>query len=499
MAVERGATVPPTDDGTGESFRGLVLRLRGRIGLTQRELAGQMGVHVHSIQGWEAGTNFPGVASLQALIAAGLRAGGFTAGREAEEAAALWSAAMREAPRLRTPFDRAWFEGISGGKRGPVQDDALSDGVAATAPRMTAGGARRQSWGDAPDVADFLGRTAERELLVRWVLDERCRVVAVLGLGGIGKSLLATRLAHDLATSFELVYWRSLRDAPDPGDWLTEAIGFFAPDDQDVSRSEAEQVWRLLELLSEARCLLVLDNFETVLEPGGRVGDYRPGYERYGTLLRQLGEAPHRSCLVVTSREEPPELGPLRGERGSVRILVLAGFGVEDGRALLNDKRLDGNEAAWQALVGQCGGNGLALKVVGETTREVFGGSIADYLEYATATPGVMVGGVRQLLRAQVQRLSDLEQELLRRMAVEREPVGLTELAAELGPRIGRGAALEAVEGLRRRSLLERTERGPLFGLHSVVLEYVTEQLIEDVSQELANGEPVRLLRQPLL
>ena len=75
-------------------------------------------------------------------------------------------------------------------------------------------------------------------------------------------------------------------------------------------------------------------------------------------------------------------------------------------------------------------------------------------------------------------------------MAVEREPVGLAELAADLGPRIGRGATLEAVEGLRRRSLLERTERGPLFGLHSVVLEYVTEQLIEDVAQELASGEP---------
>ena len=63
---------------------------------------------------------------------------------------------------------------------------------------------------------------------------------------------------------------------------------------------------------------------------------------------------------------------------------------------------------------------------------------------------------------------------------------------------VGR-ATLEAVEGLRRRSLLERTERGPLFGLHSVVLEYVTEQLIEDVAQELASGEPDRLLRQPLL
>jgi WD40 repeat protein len=419
---------------------------------------------------------------------------------EAEEAAALWSAALREAPRLRPPFDRAWFEAISAGKRGPVLGDASSLVVEATAPRMTTGGARRQSWGEAPDVADFLGRTAEREMLAHWVLDERCRVVALLGLGGIGKTLLGTRLAHDLAPSFELVYWRSLRDAPDPGDWLTEAIGFFAPDDQDVSRSEAEQVWRLLELLSEARCLLVLDNFETVLEPGDSSVGYRPGFERYGTLLRQLAETPHRSCLVLTSREEPPGLGPLRGEQGPLRSLHLGGLGVDDGRALLSDKGLDGDEAAWQMLVARCGGNGLALKMVGETIRELFGGSIADYLEYAAPTP---IGGVQELLETHIQRLSGLELDLLRWLAVGREPIGVAKLAVELGPLVGRGTILGAVEGLRRRSLLERNEGRSTyratFTLQSVVLEYVTERLIEELADELVRGELDLLRRWPMV
>src|SRR5215475_7480941 len=79
--------MPPTPDPSGESFRSLLLRLRGRIHLTQRELAGQMEVHVHSIQGWEAGSNYPGAASLRALIAAAARAGAFTEGQEADEAA----------------------------------------------------------------------------------------------------------------------------------------------------------------------------------------------------------------------------------------------------------------------------------------------------------------------------------------------------------------------------------------------------------------------------
>ena len=329
--------------------------------------------------------------------------------------------------------------------------------------------------------------------------DERSRLVAVLGLGGIGKTLLAARVARDCASSFERVFWRSLRDAPSLSEWLTDAIGFLAPDDGTQPSGEPGSTPATNGLLRDARCLLVLDNFETVLQSGGRAGTYRPGYERYGLLLRQLAEAAHQSCLFVTSREEPLELGPLRGEDGPVRTLVLEGLPVVEGHALLRDKWLEGSENDWHLLIGHCGGNGLVLKVVAETIRDLFGGSIADFLTYAGSTSTVIVGGVRQLLSQQIQRLSDLEQDLLRLMAVEREPVSILELVADLGPRTGRGETLDALEGLRRRSLLERTQAGPLFGLHSVVLEYVTDKLVDDLANELDSGELRLLTRLPLI
>jgi transcriptional regulator with XRE-family HTH domain len=266
-------SVPPSDEITGESFHGLVLQLRGRTGLTQREIAARIGVHITSIRGWEAGANYPGVASLQALIAAGFQAGGFTAGRERQEAQALWAAALRDAPRFRTPFDGAWFGRLAAGQRERDQPEAESIGAAPSSAVISTVSTRRQSWGEAPDIAGFLGRASERELLREWVIDERSRLVAVLGLGGIGKSLLATRLSHDLAPSFERIFWRSLRDAPTPDEWLAEAIGFLAPNDSGPSHAESAQARRLLELLRDTRCLLVLDNFETVLQPGGRTGE----------------------------------------------------------------------------------------------------------------------------------------------------------------------------------------------------------------------------------
>ncbi|PSN15261.1 hypothetical protein C7271_21030, partial [filamentous cyanobacterium CCP5] len=44
------------------------------------------------------------------------------------------------------------------------------------------------SWGEAPDVSNFHGRQAELEQLQQWVGHEGCRLVGVLGMGGMGKT-----------------------------------------------------------------------------------------------------------------------------------------------------------------------------------------------------------------------------------------------------------------------------------------------------------------------
>ena len=67
-------------DWAGESFRGLLLRHRGRTSLTQRDLAAHAGVSMRSVQDWEAGVKYPGAQHLQALVAALLEGGGLADG-----------------------------------------------------------------------------------------------------------------------------------------------------------------------------------------------------------------------------------------------------------------------------------------------------------------------------------------------------------------------------------------------------------------------------------
>ena len=112
-----------------ESFRGLLLRYRGRTGLIQRDLAARAGVSRGAVQDWEAGLMHPTAERLEVLIRVLLEAGGLVVGREAGEARALWSAAARESPRMHAPFDEKWFATLLAAPAAPPSVDRAQDCV----------------------------------------------------------------------------------------------------------------------------------------------------------------------------------------------------------------------------------------------------------------------------------------------------------------------------------------------------------------------------------
>jgi len=470
------------DQGRDYGFADRALALRKRAGLTQRELGALLGVSVKAIGAWEAGLSYPAAERLQSLVALYLERGAFAAG---EEAATLWEGVRAQAPQRTPPFDQAWFATLPQPGGAPAEPE----------PMPTRGW---YDWGDAPAVPLVRGRAAELAALARWLREGGCRVAQVLGPGGIGKTTLAARLARDLAPAFAVVYWRSLRDAPPAAEWLAGAIAALSAGQATIPDAPEARVRALLALLRERRALLVLDNLEAILEPGALGVRYRTGCEGYGAILERLAEGEHQSCLLLTSREQPLAAGP--DDAGdladgvAVRALRLGGLGVDAARALLGGRGLAGDEAAWRALVDRYAGNPLALRVVGETIGVVFGGDVAAFLSEDTA----VFGDIRQLLDAQVGRLSPPERAILNWLAVEREPVEFAALADDLGPEVARAEAVEAVEALRRRSLLE-WGAGGAFSPQPVVLEYATARLVDALADEIMAGEPALLLRLPVI
>ncbi len=470
------------------AFGQLMLTLRTHMGLTQASLAQQLGISRRALGTWELGSNYPATAHLKELIVLGVELGAFPAGREEEEIRAFWRAAHQK-----VLLDEQWLSTLLG--RLPPSRSLVARLSVAPVPAQPAVPVRealgpRVEWGDALDVPSFYGREQELATLSRWMVQERCRVVSVVGLGGIGKSALVTSAMHQLADHFQVVIFRSLRDAPECSALLEGCLQVLAPESlAQAPQSLERRLSLLLEELRTSWVLLVLDNLESLLSEGEVRGHLRPGFEAYGRLLRQVAQTAHQSCLLLTSREKPAELRALEGSRTPVRALRLAGLEAAACEYLLTEHEVMGSPDERARLVQAYSGNPLALRIVAETIADLFGGEISQFLSGGTT----IFGSITELLDEQWARLSPLEQTVLSWLAILREPVTLEDLLAVLVAPLAHVQVLEAVDGLRRRSLIERGRRAGSFTLQSVVLEYVTTKLVTTASQEIGQGRLLRL------
>jgi transcriptional regulator with XRE-family HTH domain len=81
-----------------------------------------------------------------------------------------------------------------------------------------------QDWGEAPDGSIFYGRANELTQLEEWIVQDQCRLVLMLGMGGTGKTALSVKLSERIYEHFDALIWRSLRNAPPLQTLLTDLI-----------------------------------------------------------------------------------------------------------------------------------------------------------------------------------------------------------------------------------------------------------------------------------
>lgn len=347
-------------------------------------------------------------------------------------------------------------------------------------------------WGAAPIHTPFYGRQVELNRLAQWVVRDGCRLVAVFGIGGQGKTALSVQLTDALlqnrfpdgsnieAGGFDRIIWRSLRNAPPFAhllqDWLQTLSGQSL--DQIPDHIDAQLIL-LFKHLRQQRCLLILDDFHGLLQEDGRHGQFSPGYEAYEQLLVRVARVDHRSCLVLTSREQPREFQYLAIDSSRVRSLPLTGLSQETSHKILQAFGVNGSQEATSTLIRRYSGNPLALKLGSMTIQNLFAGDIDHFIQENI----LIFDDLQSILEQQLAPLSLLEREIMTWLALDQKPVAFQNLWEYISPSASKWEFLAALQALQRRCLLEKYVDG--FAIQNLIAEYLTTNVIETVCREI--------------
>ncbi|GET36949.1 ATP-binding protein [Microseira wollei] len=321
--------------------------------------------------------------------------------------------------------------------------------------------------GDAPEIFTFYDRTDSLTTLENWILQDRCRIIALLGINGIGKTTLSLRLIEQIKTHFEYVIYRSLRFSPTLNATLTNLLQIFSQA-ADIPDSIETQLSQLIDYLRKYRCLIVLDDVQMLFSEGQLAGQYKSGYEDYRLFFKRISEGCHQSCLVLNSWEKPREVAELERKNNCVRSFLLGSLGVA-AKEILREQNLS-DEDRWETLIDTYQGNPLWLELTASLIQELFGGRVEEFLQCDAL---ILDDSLKAQLDQQFQRLTQQEQAVMTQLANASEPVALPQIFQTV--QLSASDLLNAMRSLGRRLLLETQEQGKttFFSLNPVLKQYV--------------------------
>lgn len=346
--------------------------------------------------------------------------------------------------------------------------------------------------GTCPNVVRFYGRIHELDLIKAWVDNPKINIVGILGMGGLGKSYLAAQFANKHHDQFDAVVCRTLA-TPYPAIELVHDL-IDALSDKPIQPSSyiGRAVLQLHDILNSKRCLLILDNFESVLNPQD-VSEVAEAFAGYRTLLQGIGNSSHQSCILLTSRYRPQMFMIQKGKESQLRTITLEGLDEQAIVNLLKNKELSVALSEAQTLHTTFSGNPLLLEFVGDLVQTTFQGNLHLFLEESP----FVYAEVEEVLEENLTFLSPTARLVMLWLAVERRPLTIQQINAQISPENGVRDIAMAIRTLINRSLLDTTPSG--FKLQNYVQGYLISSLVQTVVNEMRIGALDSLCRFPLL
>jgi predicted ATPase len=339
------------------------------------------------------------------------------------------------------------------------------------APAETADAAPLPKYLPPIEQGEIIGREALVDDIARRLAPRS--IVTLTGGGGTGKTSLAIHVANTVGDDFpDGVFYVSLaavRDARDVVQTIATTLELPIPDGRaDPSRLVAG-------FLRTRRALLVLDNFEQVI-------DAAPEVAALAAACRDL-------AIVITSRkplrirgEQEVPIPPLElGDDGpAVRLFEARARAVRPSFAVTDE-----NRAAVVAICRHLDGLPLAIELAAARTRVLTPRAMLPRLDHSLA---LLTGGAKDLperhqtlrrtLAWSFELLGDRERSAFLRLGVCPGSFGLGMAEAVIGDAID-GEVLDVVDSLVEHSLVVRTDDRdePRFHMLATVREFACESL----------------------
>ena len=326
----------------------------------------------------------------------------------------------------------------------------------------------------------LVGREQEARDVVRLLLEPNTRLVSLIGPGGVGKTRLGLRIAEYLLDSFvDGVVWVSLASVFDPR-VVPSAVAQVTGAQIEPDRPAEET---LVDALRGKELLLVLDNFEQVIEATPLISTLLGSCPKLKILLTT------RRALRLTAEREYP-VSPLAIPNATAEPNELERFDsvrlfADRARAVKPAFSLDDRNS--QAVVEICqrlDGLPLAIELAAARIRVLQPSAILARLEHSLSLLGGTAADApkrQQTLRATIdwsyQLLDEREQKFLRRLGVFRGGWTL-EAAESIVGDLGLDL-VDAHDSLAAKSLVRALEgtSEPRFVLLETIRDFCVEQL----------------------
>jgi len=321
-----------------------------------------------------------------------------------------------------------------------------------------------------PEITEFYGREDELNRLKTWLIQDHIRIITLVGMIGIGKTTLAIKLIEEIQTEFQYIIYRSLQYSPTIDVFLTDLLqSVVSP--PIFPNTLDQQVNLLLKFIRKHRCLIIIDDLQMLFETGQYAGQYKPEFEGYYLLFKQIAELSHPSIFLLITSEQPEYLTV--DSPKFFRSLKLSGLG-NCATKILNDKELL-DQDNWHDLIEKYQGHPLWLEMTATMIQELFYGRVTDFLAYPVL---ILSNEITSQLNRLWSRLTESEKQVINYLAKQDNEIALMQVLKEISEQPT--DILKAIQSLKRRCLLEDTSyedhHVSLLKINSILKYYIISQ-----------------------